>query len=137
VSDSYVLDSFAILALLGKEVGSDEVSDLLRQTQAGKVQTVMTWVNMGEVAYIVERRWGKGRLYQVLGWLEATGIELVVVERELALTAASIKAEHPLAYPDTFAAALAVTREATLVTGDPEFKILEPGLSIQWLGQGR
>lgn len=137
MSDSYVLDSFAILALLGKEVGSDEVSDLLRQTQAGKVQTVMTWVNMGEVAYIVERRWGKGRLYQVLGWLEATGIELVVVERELALTAASIKAEHPLAYPDTFAAALAVTREATLVTGDPEFKILEPGLSIQWLGQGR
>jgi predicted nucleic acid-binding protein len=137
VSDSYVLDSFAILALLGKEVGSDEVSDLLRQTQAGKVQTVMTWVNMGEVAYIVERRWGKGRLYQVLGWLEATAIELVVVERELALTAASIKAEHPLAYPDTFAAALAVTREATLVTGDPEFKILEPGLSIQWLGQGR
>jgi ribonuclease VapC len=137
VSDSYVLDTFAILALLGKEVGSDEVSDLLRQTQAGKVQTVMTWVNMGEVAYIVERRWGKGRLYQVLGWLEATGIELVVVERELALTAASIKAEHPLAYPDTFAAALAVTREATLVTGDPEFKILEPGLSIQWLGQGR
>ena len=136
MSDSYVLDSFAILALLGKEVGSDEVSDLLRQTQAGKVQTVMTWVNMGEVAYIVERRWGKGRLYQVLGWLEATGIELVVVERELALTAASIKAEHPLAYPDTFAAALAVTREATLVTGDPEFKILEPGLSIQWLGQG-
>ena len=137
MSDSYVLDTFAILALLGKEVGSDEVSDLLRQTQAGKVQTVMTWVNMGEVAYIVERRWGKGRLYQVLGWLEATGIEVVAVERELALTAASIKAEHPLAYADTFAAALAVTREATLVTGDPEFKILEPGLSIQWLGQGR
>ena len=137
MSDTYVLDSFAILALLGKEVGSDEVSDLLRQTQAGKVQTVMTWVNMGEVAYIVERRWGKGRLYQVLGWLEATGIEVVAVERELALTAASIKAEHPLAYADTFAAALAVTREATLVTGDPEFKILEQGLSIQWLGQGR
>jgi predicted nucleic acid-binding protein len=136
VSESYVLDSFAILALLGKEVGSDEVSDLLQQTQAARVQTLMTWVNIGEVAYIVERRWGKGRLYQVLGRLEATGIEVVVVERELALTAASIKAEHPLAYADAFAAALAVTREATLVTGDPEFKILEPRLSIQWLGQG-
>ena len=137
MSDSYVLDSFAILALLGKEVGSDEVSDLLQQTQAGKAQTVMTWVNMGEVAYIVERRWGKGRLYQVLGRAEATGVEVVAVERELALTAASIKAEHPLAYADAFAAALAMTVEATLVTGDPEFKILEPSLSIQWLGQGR
>ena len=137
MSESYVLDSFAILALLGKEVGSHEVSDLLQRTQAGKVQTLMTWVNMGEVAYIIERRWGKGRLYQVLGRVEATGVEVVAVERELALTAASIKAEHPLAYADAFAAALAVTREATLVTGDPEFKILEPSLSIQWLGQGR
>ena len=46
MSESYVLDSFAILALLGKEVGSHEVSDLLQRTQAGKVQTLMTWVNM-------------------------------------------------------------------------------------------
>lgn len=137
MSESYVLDSFAIFALLGKEVGSDQVSGLLHQTQAGEVQTLMTWVNMGEVAYIVERRWEKGRLYQVLGRLEATGVEVVVVERELALTAASIKAEHPLAYADAFAAALALTREATLVTGDPEFKILEPSVSIQWLGGGR
>ena len=135
MSDNYVLDSFAVLALLGKEAGSEEVSRLLRQAQKEKVHLLMTWVNVGEVAYIVERRWGKGQLYQVLGTLEATQIEFVPVERGLALQAASIKAEHPLAYADAFAAALAVQREARLVTDDPEFEVLEETVSIHWLSQ--
>jgi predicted nucleic acid-binding protein len=133
MAKTYVLDSFALLALLGKEEGSDLVADLLQQTQADKIQTRMTWVNVGEVAYIVERRWGTGQVYQVLGTLEATKIDIIPVERSLALAAAHIKAEHPLAYADAFAAALAMAEEATLVTGDPEFKPLEKSLLIQWI----
>ena len=133
MAKTYVLDSFALLALLGKEQGGDLVADLLQQTQADKVQTRMTWVNVGEVAYIVERHWGTGQVYQVLGTLEATKIDIVPVGRSLALAAAHIKAEHPLAYADAFAAALAMAEDATLVTGDPEFRSLEKGLSIQWI----
>lgn len=133
MAKTYVLDSFAILALLGREEGSEAVFDLLRQAQRGEVQALMTWVNVGEVAYVVERRWGLGRLYQVLGTLEGTKIEIVPVERELALAAAHMKAEHPLAYADAFAAALAVEAGATLVTGDPEFKSLEDSLPIHWM----
>jgi len=133
VAETFVLDSFAILALLGQEEGGDEVSDLLQRTQEGSIRALMTWVNVGEVAYIVERRWGTGQVYQVLGNLEATEVEIVPVERELALAAAHIKAGHPLAYADAFAAALALIEKATLVTGDPEFKLLENRLSIQWI----
>jgi len=135
VSETYVLDSFAVLALLGGELGSAEVSRLLREAQGGKVKLLMMWVNVGEVAYIVERRWGKGRLYQALATLEATGIEMVPIERELALAAAHIKAEHPLAYANAFAAALTMREEAAVVTGDPEFETLEEALSIHWLPQ--
>jgi ribonuclease VapC len=133
VSEAHVLDSFAVLALLGKEEGGKKVSTLLRQAEKEEIRLLMTWANLGELAYIVERRWGKGQLYQVLGTLEATKIEFVPVDRELALKAASIKAEHPLAYADAFAAALAAREEATLVTGDPEFEGLENVLPIHWL----
>jgi ribonuclease VapC len=133
MTETYVLDSFAILALLGRESGSEDVSHLLRRAQQGEVQLLMTWVNAGEVAYIVERRRGKGQLYQVLGTLEATKIEFVPIGRELALQAASLKAVHPLAYADAFAAALAMQRKATLVTGDPEFELLGETLPIRWL----
>lgn len=130
--ESYVLDSFALLALLGAEAGDEAVAGLLRQSGRG-TQVLMSWVNAGEVAYIVERRWGRERVYEVLAFLEAAGTELVPVERELALEAAHIKAEHPLAYADAFAAALAMARGATLVTGDPEFRPLQASLPIRWI----
>jgi len=137
VPETYVLDSYALLALLGKEEGSDAVADLLQKTQADEIQTRMTWVNVGEVAYIVERRWGVGQVYRVLGTLEATKIDIVPVDRTLVLAAAHIKAEHPLAYADAFAAALAMSEGATLVTGDPEFGPLEGDLSIRWITERR
>jgi predicted nucleic acid-binding protein len=133
VSEVYVLDSFALLALLGGEPGGDEVARLLREAQEGKIRLLMTWVNLGEVAYIVERRGGKKRLHQVLGMVEATALEMMSVGRELALAAAHVKARHPLAYADAFAAALAGQADATLVTGDPEFHPLEGALRMSWL----
>ena len=136
MSESFVLDSFALLALLGGEPGSDMVADLLRQAQGGETHLLMTWVNIGEVAYIVERRWGMGRLHSALAMVEATALEMVPIERELALMAAHIKAEYPVAFADTFAAALAQHAGATLVTGDLEFQLLDDVLDIHWLTQG-
>ncbi len=131
--ETFVLDSFAVLALLGREPGSQEVADLLRKAQEEKTRVLMTWANAGEVAYIVERRWGMQRLYAALAVMEATALEIVPVERELALMAAHIKAEHAIAYADAFAAALAQQCAGKLVTGDPEFKRLEGVLDIRWL----
>jgi predicted nucleic acid-binding protein len=136
VAKVYTFDSFAILALLGDEGGSAQVVEILQKAQEGQVRVLMTWVNVGEVAYIVERRWGKDRVAQVLGTLEATTIEIVPIGRALTLAAAHIKAEHPLAYADAFAAALAEQERATLVTGDPEFETLQDRLSIQWITSG-
>jgi predicted nucleic acid-binding protein len=133
VPKTFVLDSYAVLALLGREPGSDEVAGLFRQAQQGEARLLMTWVNAGEMAYIVERRWGMAQLYAALAMLEATALELVPVGRELALTAAHIKAEHAIAYADSFAAALAQHMGATLVTGDPEFELLSDNLTIHWL----
>jgi predicted nucleic acid-binding protein len=123
------------LALLGREPGSQDVANLLLKAQEEDACVLLTWVNVGEVAYIVERRWGGERLYAALAVMEATALEIVPMERDLALMAAHIKAEHAIAYTDAFAAALAQRFGATLVTGDPEFKLLEGALDIHWLPQ--
>ena len=62
MSETFVLDSFAVLALLGKEPSGEEVAGLLRRAQEQDARVLMTWANVGEVAYIVERRWGVGRV---------------------------------------------------------------------------
>ena len=133
MAETWVLDSFAVLALLNKEPGGDQVAGLLRQAKSGDVHMLMTWVNAGEVAYIVERRWGRARVYEALAMLEATKLQMVPAERNLTLLAAHIKARHPLAYADAFAAALTQQAGATLVTGDPEFELLKDELAIHWL----
>ena len=135
VNETFVLDSFAVLALLGREPGSHDVAKLLRKAEQEEARILMTCVNAGEVAYIVERRWGVERLYTALALMEATALEIVPVERELALLAAHIKAEHAVAYADAFAAALAQHLAATLVTGDPEFSLLEGVVDLHWLPQ--
>ena len=75
MNSAFVLDSFALLALLGGEPGAEDVVDLLRKAQRREIRLLMTWVNIGEMAYIVERRWGRERLYAALATMEATPLE--------------------------------------------------------------
>jgi len=55
------------------------------------------------------------------------------VDERLSLLAGRIKAFHRLSYADAFAVATAIDLNATLVTGDEEFKTVEDKVRIEWL----
>ena len=57
------------------------------------------------------------------------------IDDKLLLMAATLKANYPISYADSFAAALAKINNCALLTGDPEFKILEIEgiITIEWL----
>lgn len=86
-----MLDSFAILTLLNNEPGAARVEDLLRQSGKGG-RVVISLINLGEVAYIVERRLGVEKLRAMLAYLEAAALEVMAVDRDQVFTAAHIKA---------------------------------------------
>ena len=79
-------------------------------------------MNLGEIAYIVERERGLSQAQATLARIDELPISISEVDRGLALSAAHLKARHPIAFADCFAAALAQSKDAALVTGDPEFK---------------
>jgi ribonuclease VapC len=58
---------------------------------------------------------------------------MIEANRGLAYDAAKLKGKYPIAYADCFAAALSLKLNASLVTGDPEFKKLKERISIQWI----
>jgi ribonuclease VapC len=60
-------------------------------------------------------------------------IEVVEADRKLTFDAAHIKANYSISYADAFSAALAIARDAAVVTADPEFKKIEKFLDIHWL----
>lgn len=131
----YVLDSYAVLALLGNELGASRVEKLMLQAQSGKIELWMSLINLGEVAYIIERRWGVEKLRAMLAYLEATALLLAEVNKDQVLAAAHFKATYTVAYADAFAIALAKQHTAVLVTGDPEYRQLEHQIDIEWLAE--
>jgi predicted nucleic acid-binding protein len=60
-------------------------------------------------------------------------IEAVPADLPLAKQAAAFQAAKRMSYADCFAAALAKLRGGRLVTGDPEFREVEPEIPILWL----
>jgi len=46
--------------------------------------------------------------------------------------ASEIKAQHALSYADAFCVAVAQIYKGTIVTGDPEFKLVEKDIPILW-----
>jgi ribonuclease VapC len=57
----------------------------------------------------------------------------VEADRRLTFDAAHIKANYSISYADAFSAALAIVKEAAVVTADPEFKKIDTFVDIHWL----
>lgn len=133
MNNKYVLDSYAIMAMLKEESGAMRVRELLQAAKSGDVILSMSLINLGELAYIIDRRWGSKRAQDMLAYLEETSIHMVEASKGRIFAAAYIKAHHRLSYADAFAAALAQEIDGILITGDSEFQSLADQIQIEWL----
>ena len=129
----YVLDSYAMIAYFEDEPGADRVAKVLKQLVQGKAKGFMSVVNWGEVYYKTMREQGVAEAEKVILQLDKFPIEMVEVNKNLAYEAAKLEGKYRIAYADCFAVALSVKLNASLVTGDPEFKKLQERISIQWI----
>jgi ribonuclease VapC len=133
VSEKLVLDSFALVTLFHREPGWQVVQKALYDQDKSRTCAVLNWINWGEFYYIVKRRVGPAKTMDALRLLEQLPVELFPVDQPLVRAAAEIKSEHALSYADAFCAATAQRVDATVLTGDPEFKSVERLVKIRWL----
>lgn len=138
MADRVVLDAHAVLAFLSDEPGGADVEEILRIGEPW-----MTLVNLGEVAYIVERASGAGAADEVWANLRAqrrpggAPVRWIDIDDTLVRRAAAIKARGGLSYADAFAAGAASILDCPVLTGDPEFRVAEElGVTVRWLGRG-
>jgi len=111
---SVCLDSWAILAWLdGEEPAVTRISALIGE------RPVVSWVNLVEVYYRIERDHGR----------DAADDTLTDLRRQLSpdlpgtarmIEAARLKARAAIALADCFAAVTAAAHDLVLLTGDPE-----------------
>lgn len=130
---TYVLDAQAVLAFCQGERGAQTVENLLLEGHAGRVALLMSVVNWGEVYYALARKQGRPAADAWIMDFDRLPVRLVDAGREMAFTAAQLKAKRRLPYADSFATALAKLSGGTVVTGDAEFERAEPEVPILWL----
>jgi predicted nucleic acid-binding protein len=116
---SVCLDSWAILAWLdGEEPAVSRIEDLIDS------RPVVSWVNLVEVYYRLERDHGRDRADETLTELRARlAPDLPGTARMI--DAARLKARAPIALADCFAATTAAAHGLVLLTGDPELLELD------------
>jgi ribonuclease VapC len=120
-----VLDSWAVLRYLE---GTEPAAMLVAELLDGE-RPLMSWINLGELHYVLRRRVGEDEATETVRDLRQV-IDVRLPDEHLVLEAARLKADHPMAYADAFGAALAMAHQATLWTGDPE--LLVDGSPWRW-----
>jgi ribonuclease VapC len=120
-----VFDSYALIAFFKQEPGYEFVRELLVKIANDESEGYITTVNVGEVYYMTARKSSQKNAEIVLDALLKFPLHIVDADLSLSLEAAKLKAKYSLSYADAFAAALTITRKATLITGDEEFRSLD------------
>ena len=135
-TNDVVFDSFALIGYLENRTFSARVEKLLRQAREGELRIYLHAIHLGEVYYITLREQGQEIADLVYSRIKAFPLTYIdTINENMLRQAAKFKAFYPISYADAFAASMAVLYNSSLLTGDPDFKILEKkeNLSIKWL----
>jgi predicted nucleic acid-binding protein len=117
----FVLDTSALLTLRGDEPGADRVETLLSFARNNRCRILISFISRMEVLYIVWREEGETAARAALRLIDSFKIEWVTCEPHILDTASQLKARGGLSIADSWIAATALARSATLVHKDPEF----------------
>jgi predicted nucleic acid-binding protein len=130
---AYILDAFAFMAYLENEPGAERIETILTDVQEGKAHAYISIINLGEIIYNTERRYGLAKAQDALALIQRMPIEVLPADNQTVLAAAHIKANHPISYADAFVVAAAQKLNGIIMTGDPEFQDITELAQIEWL----
>lgn len=109
------------------------VEEVLARAQDGELQAYLATITLGEALYVTERVAGLHAAQRVLAWTEQLPVSLVDVDRDLAVWAAHLRATTELGYADCFVVALAGRLNASLLSGDFDFRLAEGIVPLHWI----
>jgi predicted nucleic acid-binding protein len=130
---SRIYDSFALLKLFQKEPGYQKVARLLKVDRRDDNPPLLQIINFGEIIYRTKKDFGGAAKIRVIRSVVQLDLRIVSAPDSLVYEAAELKGSYAISYADAFLLATALREEATIVTGDPEFKNVESLCRIEWV----
>lgn len=120
MSETFLLDTSALMTLIEDEPGADRVEYLLRQGT-----TLIPWAALMEVYYITLQEKGEEAAEARFSMLiNSPATILWEMSEATVILSATVKAKHHVSFADSIMAGFAIKQPATLVHKDPEFDAL-------------
>ena len=128
-----IFDSHAILKFSQDEEGADKIEKFLVLSQQGKIESFINQINLGEIYYQTIRKLGIEAAKRYLESFYQLPIKVITPSPEIILSASEIKAKYAISYADCFVVSTALLHNASIITGDPEFRKIEHIIKIEWV----
>jgi predicted nucleic acid-binding protein len=128
-TETYLLDTSAIMTLIEDEIGAERVEQILREQPV-----IITWVSLLEVTYITQQERGTAEAERRYALLKVLPVNLLwQLDEPTLLTAARLKANYRLSLADTIIAAYAIQQKAIILHKDPQFEALTGQVGLEAL----
>jgi len=126
MSDLYVLDACALVALLKNENGADNVAVAYKQAEDGEAQIIMNRINLLEVYYGFYRENGKEYADKIMDGVSKSIVSISEFDKGLFNEAGRLKASYRISLADSIALAQTIVFDGELLTTDHhEFDAIE------------
>jgi predicted nucleic acid-binding protein len=127
MSDVYVLDACALIAVLSKETGANRVVEIYDKAKRGEIALVMHKMNLFEVYYDVYRNYDKGTADGLIAIFKDTPVKIISeITDEIFFEAGRLKAVYKISVADAIALATASVMSGSILTADHhEFDAIE------------
>jgi len=132
--NKYILDACALIALLDRESGYEEISNLLLKAELGEVSVYINLVNLLEVYYDRIKISNLDRADMFLETIYNSSIEILELQnKEILRNAGRLKSNYKMSLADSFALSTAIYKQATIITADHhEFDKIEQNEDISF-----
>ncbi|NBC64382.1 MAG: PIN domain-containing protein [Bacteroidetes bacterium] len=128
-----VFDTWPLMALFDNEPSAPEVEKIITDSSRGDFKLSLSVINLGEIWYSYARIFSEPFADELRVKIKAMNFDIISVNWQMTQIAARFKVAGGISYADCFAAALAKSKDAPLVTGDREFEQLKDEIEIIWV----
>jgi PIN domain nuclease of toxin-antitoxin system len=134
MTNEYVLDACALIALINDEEGTDKVESVLMKALDTQADVFMNKLNIYEVYYGILRDEGQQKADEVYNLILNLPINIIdAFTDEVFINAARLKSKYRMSVADSITLGEAFTRDALFVTADHhEFDSVEHQEQIQF-----
>lgn len=126
MSEFFVLDACALVALLNHENGAEMVVAAYKKAENGEAQIIMNRINLLEVYYGFYHEKGKEYAEKVMDGIAQSIVSISEFDKEIFPVAGRLKASYKISLADSIALAQAIVTGGKLLTADHhEFDMIE------------